>query len=188
MKIKTHILIANKIHDHLDSNYDNILNKRHFVFGNIKPDLFRKFKNKKHNMRDSLDFVLNEIKRYDYDSHNIDNQSVHIGMINHYLSDFFCSKHYFEEDKTRLIKHIRYEKKLHKVIKKLDFKKLLETSYTKLINDISGSFKDIIKALEYEYLKQPPSIENDILFALSAPLIACKYILKQNTLDNLASA
>lgn len=180
MKIKTHVLIANKIHEHIENYFEQTLSRRRFVFGNIKPDLFRKLKCKNHSMRDSLDYVLDEINKYHNNTRYKDNHSIHIGMINHYLTDFFCSKHYFKEDKVGFFKHLKYEEKLHNVIENMDIKNILESSNNRLFDNLSGSFKDIIKKLECEYLKQPPSIENDILFALSAPLIACRYILQQD--------
>ncbi len=185
MKIKTHILIARKIHEYMDFNYGNQIKRRHFIFGNIKPDLLRKFKTLNHSIHDSMDFVLDEIERHENENHSIKNPSVHLGMINHYLSDFFCSKHYFKDDEG-LIKHIKYEGKIHKVISTMDVREGLDLVYYNFANNISGTFLEVLRELEREYKKQPPSIENDIFFAICAPLIACKFLLRDSAIEPVA--
>ena len=172
------MLIAGKIHEYMEQNYGIKLNRKHFLFGNIKPDLVRKFKALRHSIHDSLDYVLDEMARHENERHNVKNPSVHLGMINHYLSDFFCSKHYFRNHNEGLIKHLRYEGRLHKAIKKMDAGGFLALPESGTESHIRGSFPDILRELEYEYIKRTPSIENDILFALCAPLIACRFLFR----------
>ena len=180
MKLKTHMLIARKIHEYLDENYEVNISRRHFIFGSIKPDLVRKFKTLKHSIHDSLDFVLGEVTKHDETEDSLKRSSVHLGVINHYLSDFFCSKHYYKNDGEGLIKHIKYEGRLHKKIAAMDAGGKLELPYLHVADNFVGSFGDILKALEEEYKKQPPSIENDILFAIFAPLAACRYLFSDS--------
>jgi hypothetical protein len=42
----------------------------------------------------------------------------------------------------------------------------------------SGGFLGILREMEYEYIKRPPSIENDIVFALCVPLMALKFLFR----------
>ncbi len=186
MKIRTHMLIARKIHAYMDENYDEKISRKHFIFGNVKPDLIRKFKTLKHSIHDSLDFVLSEISRHENERDSVKNPSVHLGMINHYLSDFFCSKHYYKQDDEGLIKHIKYEFRLHKKIKQMEDEGLLGLPYFKAAEKAGGNFLDIIRELEEEYSNQPPSIENDIVFALCAPLAVCMFLLKNSAIQSQA--
>ena len=176
------MLIARKIHTYMDENYGENINRRHFIFGNIKPDIMRKFKTLRHSIHDSLDFVLGEVTRHADERETVKNPSVHLGMINHYLSDFFCSKHYYKESDEGLIKHIRYEKRLHKKIKQMEDSGTLGLPYFKAAENTTGNFLDILRSLEEEYSSQPPSIENDIVFALCAPLAVCMFLLKHSAI------
>ena len=178
MKIKTHMLIARKLHRYMDENYSEHISRKLFIFGNIKPDFVRKFKTLKHSIHDSLDYVLEEVARFEHEKHSEKNPSVHLGVINHYLSDFFCSKHYFKNDDEGLIKHIKYESRLHKTIKAMDAGGALELEFFNVAENIHGSFLEILRELEYEYIKRPPSIENDIIFALCVPLMALKFLFR----------
>lgn len=180
--IRTHLLFADKINDYIEKFYGPILNKTQFAFGNIKPDIARIKHPIEHTFKGSFDFVLDEVKRYNYDMYSIKNPSVHLGMLSHYMSDFFCSKHYYK-DKKGLISHIKYENKLHNTLNNIA--DMPELSYIKTMSYISGSFSDIIKKLKKEYQKFQPSIENDIEFALQASLIVCSYVLQNSAVVEL---
>jgi hypothetical protein len=177
------MLIARKIHAYMDENYGEKINRRHFIFGNVKPDIMRKFKTLRHSIHDSLGFVMGEIARHEYELETVKNPSVHLGMINHYMSDFFCSKHYYNDDGEGLIKHIKYEYRLHKKIKQMEDTGVLGLPYFKAAENTSGNFLDILRSLEEEYSNQPPSIETDIVFALCAPLAVCMFLLKNSAIE-----
>lgn len=187
MIIPTHLLIANKIHDYITKNHGEVLNRRHFKYGNIKPDISRKNQPTKHTLRDSLEYVVSQIDKYKLQPNNISNHSIHIGMINHYLSDFFCSRHYYKYKHgfKGLFSHLRYEHKLHKTLKSQNQNGLLDMSDIENRSFFDGSLHDLIKDLEKEYKSLVPSIENDIIFALRAPLIVCEYLLRHNPISEL---
>ncbi len=187
MILQTHWLIANKIHEYITPRYGEVLNRRYFAYGSIQPDISRRNHPTKHTIDDSLDFVVNQIEQYEDQPQNIENHSKHIGMINHYLSDFFCSQHYYRlhDGFKGLFPHLNYERKLHKTLKSLNIKGLLDMSVIKNWSYFSGNFHDLVHALEDEYKSLEPSIENDIIFALRAPLIVSCYLLRPSRVAGL---
>lgn len=187
MIIQTHLLIANKIHEYITKNHGNVLNKRHFKYGNIKPDISRKNQPTEHTLKDSLDYVINQIDKYIVNPEKINRPSVHIGMILHYLSDFFCSQHYYEYEHG-LYTHLQYERRLHKTLKSQNSNGLLDMSDIENRSFFAGSLYDLIKELEEEYNSLVPSIENDIIFALRAPLIVACYLLRPKAPVKLAES
>ena len=187
MIVHTHWLIANKIHEYFTLHYGDVLNRRYFAYGSIQPDISRRNHPTEHTIEGSLDFVVDQLDKYKFQPHDIENHSKHMGMISHYLSDFFCSRHYNTDfhESNGFFSHINYERKLHKTLKNLDFNGLLNLTEIMGWSHFAGNFHDLVKSLEEEYNKQPPSIENDILFALRAPLIVCGYLLRHNPVSEL---
>lgn len=185
LHLRTHLLIADKVHDYITSQYDVQIDKSRFAFGNIKPDILRNYITKRHTMKNSLWYILREMKKYESFKKTVENNPVHIGMINHFLSDFFCSPHYYKCLNTNLKKHLEYETELHNVFEEMDKSGELDLSHISNKFYSATSFYETIRQLEKEYTNVEPSIENDIIFSLRAPLTACTYIMENCTLVNL---
>jgi len=60
--MNTHFTIARSILENMDDNKSFFLSDKNFIYGNIKPDAFSKYKLKKHYMEESLDMVIEKIK------------------------------------------------------------------------------------------------------------------------------
>ncbi len=178
MLINTHILIGRKVYDNVHSLLNIHLDKRNFIYGNIKPDIVHSLSSRSHLMEDSLGFVLDEIYRLISPSGRGSKQfSTDLGVINHFLSDFFCSSHYYYHDKFyKLYTHINYEYALHKHFINLDKKGLLDKSRLKIDYFKRGDIVDTILNLEHIYKKQKSSIANDIYTALRISTLASLYI------------
>ncbi len=174
MKLRTHVMIAKKVHAHLETKHNIKLNKKSFIIGNIFPDFIRRIGSMHHTMEDSLEYVLRRIKKHKGGTMF---PSFHLGKTNHYLSDFFCGMHHKSNEKVALKHHLKYEDKLHDRFEQMDKESKLDSIRLSLMHMPLGDFRDIIGDLETEYLKNPKSIENDIVFAIWAPLTACKYLL-----------
>ncbi len=174
MKLRTHIMIAKKVHEHLEKKHGININKRSFILGNIFPDFIRRMGSLHHTMEDSLDYVLKRINNH---KRGTLFPSFHLGKTNHYLSDFFCSVHHKSHLKLKFKDHLKYEDKLHDTFMQMHEESRLSNMRLSLMHMPLGDFKDIIGDLETEYLKHPKSIETDIVFAIWAPLTACKYLL-----------
>ena len=128
MLVNTHILIGEKVYQNLYELFKTNLCKNKFIYGNIKPDLVYRLSSKSHCIDDSLDFVLEEVNQLILSKDCKEEFSVKLGVINHFLSDFFCSPHYFKDDFNGLIKHLNYELHLHKVLKDMENNNLLNNN------------------------------------------------------------
>jgi hypothetical protein len=182
LKFGTHILIAKKVYELLKNHYGIKLNKHSFIIGNIFPDIVRRFGSMHHTMGDSLEYVLRRINKLKAMGGTLFS-SFHIGKTNHYLSDFFCSVHHRSHIKVKFKDHLKYEDALHEKFLKMEENSKLDSVKINLKHMPLGDFRDIILDLDSEYMKNPSSMENDILFGIWAPLTACKYLLSSPALD-----
>ncbi|MFR5265615.1 zinc dependent phospholipase C family protein [Clostridium sp.] len=166
MLVNTHILLAQHIYENLELDEKRIINYNSFVYGNIKPDMVSTYKLKKHYMDESLEMVLKKIKNLSTLTENDINKwisiskfSQEIGVICHFLCDFFCIPHSERwEFKHSMNKHVKYEKDLAVAAKSV----VLPKKRT----DIFGKYDVkyfILKA--HEIYEKESSYENDIIFA-----------------------
>lgn len=168
----THIKLANYIYRILKKKYGIHLNKKNLIYGSVKPDFV---KNKvPHYIDKSIDFIDQEIERLIYDSNDIGVKefSRRLGMIMHYISDYFCRAHNTEYYRQNLIPHLKYEKRLAKIMKDIKFVKTI--NYEKYL----GSIKNYIIELNKEYMKKR-SLEQDREYTISAIHYVCDYIAER---------
>ena len=168
MLVATHMLIAQKTYECLPDCLKSRISLRCFIFGNVKPDLIYRLSSISHRLQDSLPFVLDEIESLQNQEVESARLSINLGVINHFLADFFCSAHYSEDNYCGPLKHFKYELELHQTFKRLESIDRLKPST--LINSISANnnLSNIIGSLETEFALQNSSKENDIYFALRA--------------------
>ncbi|WZL74707.1 zinc dependent phospholipase C family protein [Clostridiaceae bacterium 35-E11] len=192
MLVNTHRLIGQKVHENVQKLLNIRLNKNNFIYGNMKPDLVYRLSSKSHCMKDSLYFVIDEMNRLlSTDKMNIEQFSIDLGVINHFLSDFFSSPHYHQGEKFNgIIRHMNYEYKLHKIFKKLERYNLLNLSILKIESFTKSTILETILYLEDTYKKQNVNIENDIYYALRVSTLASIYILEKSSVlhDNKMTA
>ncbi len=98
MDFLTHLCIAGKLKRIVRKELDVKLNTFSFLLGNVKPDISSKYVNIPHFKKDSNDFVRNEIKSILYCRVYQGKRCTHdfserLGIITHYISDFFCYAH-----------------------------------------------------------------------------------------------
>lgn len=130
MMMKTHVIISNSVLENTDSNKKFLLDEKNFTYGNIKPDMFSKYKLKKHYLEESYDMIrdkieymknltIDDLERY----FTKKSFSQEIGVICHFLADFFCVAHSERwEFKHSMSIHIKYEKNLTKIAKEYNVK------------------------------------------------------------------
>lgn len=115
----SHIIIGGIVCDFLKQRLNINLNRQSFIRGNVIPDYSMLGIIQPHFPKMSLGFVQKEIAALSegyLDSENIGvNYSLNLGIVCHYLSDFFCYAH-SAVYKQFVINHVRYEKELHKYL------------------------------------------------------------------------
>lgn len=168
MLMNTHKMLAKNFIDNIDIDKKNIINESHFIWGNIKPDCVSKYKLKKHYLDESLDMVINKIQFLsslsleDIYKDNSENQfSQELGVICHFLCDFFCvphNKRWEFKSANAMKEHVMYEKDLSKIAKEFKIRKDIERN----IN--SQDIRSYIMQLQYEYEREM-EYDNDLDFA-----------------------
>jgi hypothetical protein len=174
MLINTHGIIACYIYKHISINKGGSLDKIHFIYGNIKPDIDKELRAKSHYYEDSIFFIVDRIQRLSELNLTQKAFSVELGVVCHFLADSFCAFHQPVNKNKNILCHFFYELSVHFTLKRMmTNKKFLLSNLTQTAQIID--FKKLIIHLHQEYNHYSVSPEKDILFALRcAGLIIAK--------------
>ena len=169
MLVQSHLFMARKINSKLGGN----INQYYFYMGNIAPDFLFEHKKRKHEFKYSMDYVIEEINCLK----NISDKNLYsykMGIISHYLMDFFCKAHNCQNLIDDLWGHFKYESSLHKVL-------VASKTPLKLNTDI-GDIKKYITKKYYRYLEENPSVVTDIIYSMEVCHNVVNYL--SNRIDN----
>ncbi len=183
MNLSTHRQISRKLYKEIEKKLSITLDKKYFIYGNMKPDLDMDLFTKSHRIKDSLDFVVDRINNIMYKEYtSLKKFSVDIGIITHFLSDFFCTVHYHENTKgySSLIHHVKYEIALQMKIRKILKDIPLDFSWNHVYKINKDNIYQVIYQLSQAYGKVRPSMENDIFYALKVSMLLSVYIINNS--------
>lgn len=167
MRKKSHISLASYLMESM--NTEELRNhKKAFYIGSILPDCVPSFVTRRHNIEETFDLLKEEIIKItdDYDM----NKGItgyycrHLGVITHYIADYFTFPH------TKLFtgtmrEHCSYEKEL-----KFALKSYVNSEAVQQIYDRKERFKTVdeicnfIKEMHAEYLKAIKAIKMDCMY------------------------
>lgn len=86
-----------KIIEDENKEFSNIINKKYFLYGNIKPDGIFQSTPSQHKREEALPYILEKIEKLKNcnlrTQEDIDKFSVALGIVCHFLSDFYCMPH-----------------------------------------------------------------------------------------------
>ncbi|MDU4934440.1 MAG: zinc dependent phospholipase C family protein [Peptostreptococcaceae bacterium] len=166
MFVNTHILIGKSIVENINENKSFFISDKNFIYGNIKPDISSKYVLQKHYLEESLEMIFTKVEylctlNLDCISKyfSISKFSQELGVICHFLCDFFCVPHSRRWEMTHSMnKHITYEKELSIVAKETDLRKF------KGDNIEANSFREFFNSIYLEY-QSKTEYKNDLLFS-----------------------
>ena len=178
MILNTHLTISNALIENLDSSKSFFISEKNFIYGNIKPDMTSKYVLHKHYLKESFDMIIGKIKSlcklsldFIEKYFSISKFSQELGVICHFLCDFFCVPHSQRwEFSHSFKKHVIYEKDLQSIAKDTNFKTLEKTS----IHHIG--VEEFFNKLYKEYVKKE-DFENDLFFSTYMSNSVVDYIL-----------
>ncbi len=192
--MNTHKSLAISFVENVELNKSFLINYKHFIWGNLKPDSVSKYKFKKHYFDESFNMIVNKIQFLSSLSvddifiiYSIGKFNQELGVICHFLCDYFCIPHYqrWEFKSPGAVKdHVLYENDLNKFSKTHKVRKELNTSLT--CDDIRVYIYSLQK--EYEGIV---SYEKDLQYASHIcntiiNLILDEVILNQKLKENIA--
>ena len=178
MFVNTHILIGKSIVENINENKSFFISDKNFIYGNIKPDISSKYVLQKHYLEESLEMIFTKVEylctlNLDCISKyfSISKFSQELGVICHFLCDFFCVPHSRRWEMTHSMnKHITYEKELSIVAKETDLRKF------KGDNIEANSFREFFNSIYLEY-QSKTEYNNDLLFSNYVCNSVVNYIL-----------
>lgn len=144
--------------------------KKAFYIGSILPDIKPSFITKRHNIDETFEILIDEIKKItvDYDINKGINgyYARHLGVITHYLSDYCTFPHNTIFDGS-MTEHVMYEKELKDSLKEyleredvIRERKQMETHQS--VEDIIH----FIKRTHQEYLNAIKAVKEDIQYII----------------------
>lgn len=194
MMMNTHKSLAISFIENVELNRQFLINDKHFIWGNLKPDSVSKYKFKKHYFDESFNMIVNKIHFLSsltvddiYIRYSVGKFNQELGVICHFLCDYFCIPHYqrWEFKSPGAVKdHVLYENDLNKFTKSYILKKDINTSIT-----VEG-IKKYIYNLQKEY-NGIVSYEKDLQYASHIcntiiNMILDKIVLNQKLKETIA--
>jgi hypothetical protein len=151
--------------------------KKAFYIGSILPDCVPSFITRKHCIEDTFEILKNEIIKitddYDMEKGITGYYCRHLGVITHYVADYFTFPHNDIFTGT-LLEHCNYENDL-----KYAFKAYVKSSDMKREFDNNPSFQtvdeicDFIKQMHQEYLNAIKMIKVDCMYIVD---LCCRVV------------
>jgi hypothetical protein len=155
------------------------LDKLAFAYGNIKPDFINKDIKCKHTLDESLYCVNKYSEKLMRDNISIKEFSEHLGIICHFICDYFCIYHREGNEKKGVFEHVLYEFSLHfRLITLLLRRKLRLNNYDMPENSVEAT----VLKLEKKYNTEAKGLNRDINYALCATMQISKLIIYSSQL------
>lgn len=146
------------------------LDRMSFIYGNIKPDLEKELREKSHRYEDTIHYVMEKIQNLTDLELSKNEFSKELGVICHFISDFFCTYHKKKYEKENIFKHLLYETKLHIYLKN-KIKKRETFLFEKKDNEIIYDLRKMVIKMHEEYMSKEHTKDNDIIFALNCAMM-----------------
>ena len=111
MNIIAHLFLGSAVRNYTCRQIGVKLSWSGFLLGNILPDISGEYSRYPHFLKDSIEYIAESAKDLSYNAEedvSMFEFSKQIGVINHYLSDYFCFAH-CEEYKEDIYHHHFYE-------------------------------------------------------------------------------
>jgi len=188
----THGYISKKVYQYVQYYHGITLNEVSLKLGSIKPDFVPSLTNIPHYFDDSIAYIVEEIStlskmKFVNSDKFIKAYSERLGVIIHFICDYFCEAHNEDILKTNLMKHFFYELELNNYIREFN-------SYIKAHDPrkyISPLLDSDMKTYLYNrinlYNSLNPYILKDLLFALETSTIVVLSILNSSLEKKLVS-
>jgi len=170
--MQTHSLISQAVASVIQEKFNIPLNKEAFRYGSIKPDFYLGLMLIPHYKEYSSKIIYKRIldlqsKRLPTTPKALKQYSLELGIINHFMADYFCGAHN-EAKKSNLPNHLIYELELAKSFSNSNIKEIassiINSKKTQL--EIKAGLLDYINKKHIEYLNRPADMLKDIVYSL----------------------
>jgi hypothetical protein len=177
MFFQTHWLIGETVARIAYNDEPGSINPRAFSWGCVLPDIANPYNQIPHTVKDSYWLFSTLLAQAQAPTFNSGwDFSVHIGMLSHFISDYFCRAHN-DPELIEFVPHAIYETKM---LGKANGKKIQKLAASYLQNE-RDEISDVHQYLEYKhscYLNSPPGPDTDIAYAVEMVLNVALTLLK----------
>lgn len=191
----THLLIADIINKTVGDKLQGNLNKGAFRFGSIKPDMtprLLRIKHLKHISLNEISKMIEDIKSKDLPGggSKLKKYSIELGIIMHYITDFFCYAHNHPRYVNKL-EHIKYEWLVAFEYTRVNVDEILKKALKNFRKSgLQGevSIKEYIDERHNEYLSISNSVKNDVTFSLEMCMTIALFIVGESMVVKMLNA
>lgn len=145
-----------------------------FAYGSIIPDFDKKHVNRPHTLEGSINTISAYGERLARHNISIEDFSMGLGVICHYVCDYFCMHHGKNYWKKAPLSHGIYEVNLEIKFLKLFVGGSININYH---CKKEKNIKDIIMKLHKKYSMKPKGMLTDITYAIIAAIAVCQAII-----------
>ena len=171
MFTQTHRLIGETIGMAVRNQYPDILDEKAFQYGSMIPDYNLRLAAIPHYKNKSFEFITGMIQKARSMPQTIKEKqrySADLGIITHYISDYFCQAHNYTEY-DNCMNHLIYEGKLSKEFKRFNLQKFCHNNLS--ANNRLGlvslaNLPAFINNRSLEYTNEKRQMRTDISFCL----------------------
>lgn len=193
MNTFTHLGIAGIIERAVEDELSVKLDAFAFRYGSVEPDISPALIKIPHYKQDAEDFVRQQIRNLIYLKKSTfpictRQFSERLGVITHYLSDFFCYVH-SANYKGGTLGHYLYEMNLSNYCKM--HPRLMKAHKNSRFTQINPSYKSICSYIDEQhnkYIERNPSYEIDMDFTLRVCISVCLSIISACMAEEMISA
>ncbi|MFL0268757.1 zinc dependent phospholipase C family protein [Candidatus Clostridium radicumherbarum] len=187
MLVYSHNLIGKTIHKYILDNLGFRLELRDLRYGCMKPDFAPKLIAIPHYKNESFEIISDMILALQntplpVNSKQLKHFSAELGVVLHYITDYFCYPHNNKRiDKMPV--HFFYELNLDRELRKYVSSPLEVINNNldlKAYNNINVSIIDFIELKHRQYMKECPSLLNDVVYGLQ-----CCYVVAIGIINSL---
>jgi len=186
MIANTHRVVGEFLYQQLSPSNQRYIQRQRFVYGNIKPDISKKYLQMSHYHRDNEEIIFKMLNQLLTTQASIREFSENLGVLIHFFCDYTCIYHandYLYENHS-IAKHLRYELMLHRyAVKKLEKLKTVETIPFESVDEIRKYVYQLTNRLNQVPLTRSVSEDFEEMMVLS--LSVMQYIINQYEFDKL---
>lgn len=182
--VYSHNLIGKTIYKYIIDNLGFKLELKDLRYGCMKPDFSPKLIAIPHYKNESFGILTDMIlalknTSLPVNSKQLKHFSSELGVVLHYITDYFCYPHNNESiDKMPL--HFFYELNLDRELRKFlssPSEAISSNLDLKAYNDINVSLIDFIELKHKQYMKECPSLLNDVVYELQCCFVVATQII-----------
>lgn len=184
MILLTHKMIAEQVYERVTGLKSRKLDRDAFIRGNLLPDISSRYRKRSHYSASCWDLLESLAVDMDGLLCRTERGSEGMGVICHFISDFFCTVHNAPfAEKMPLVNHLYYEHRLHGVFRQMLRNGTLygkegdEGKKTPYVSGRHWVAEGLITSHSV-YTQGVPSMENDIRHALEACTTYCRMMLE----------